>query len=105
MRMSHDYGRCRNGKWRLKQKCYWRGDPKWYRKENILEICRGFYFGLWLWLWLLTPLSAIFKLHSDGQLYCRRKVEYPEKTTDLLQVTDKRYVIMFYRVHLAMQKV
>ena len=60
---------------------------------NINFLLRIMFVCLFVW-WCLTPLSTIFQLFRGAQFYWCKKSEDLEKTTDLSQVTDKRYPIL-----------
>ena len=59
---------------------------------------------VWLMVFIAT-FNNVFSYIAGVSFVWWRKPEYPEKTTDLSQVTEKLYHIMLSRVHLAIIEV
>jgi hypothetical protein len=69
-----------------------------YNKKNLclnINVIDG-----WLvWLMVFSATFNNISVYRGGQFYCWRKLEDPEKTTVMSQVSDKLYHKKLYRVH------
>jgi hypothetical protein len=53
---------------------------------------------------LFNATFNYIRLYCGSQFYWWKKTEYPDKTNDVSQFTDKFYHIMLYWVHLVMSE-
>jgi hypothetical protein len=67
---------------------------------SVINIILMYHVHLWLICWFMVFNATFYNISLISWRYWWRKPEYPEKTTDLPQVTDKLYHLMLYRVHL-----
>ena len=65
----------------------------------LIYTTSGYLYCFWVLFIVLMPFSTIFQLFCCGQTYWWRKLEYPKKTTKLLQVNDKHLPIIGIQTH------